>query len=31
MANWVYDFTPKENSEEAKTLAVLSAKSNFLD
>ena len=31
MANWVYDFTPEENSEEAKTLALLSAKSMFLD
>ena len=31
MANWVYDFTPEENSEEAKTQALLSAKSMFLD
>jgi len=31
VANWVYDFTPEENSEEAKTLTLLSAKSMFLD
>ena len=31
MANWEYNFTPEENSEEAKTLDLLSAKSMFLD
>jgi coproporphyrinogen III oxidase len=31
MANWEYNFTPEENSEEAKTLALLKSNPKFLD
>jgi len=30
MANWEYNFTPEENSEEAKTLALLKSDPKFL-
>ena len=31
MANWEYNFIPEENSEEAKTLALLKSNPKFLD